>query len=98
MIKIIVGYKVKAGQDIQPILLKLRSNAMQYPGYVGAENLISDKDSSIIAMVKTWQQAENWKAWEKSRIRKDLLQEIRPLLEEEPKVTTYRIMPTTHWG
>ena len=47
MIKVVTGHKVKEGADIQPILLKLRSHAMQYPGYVSAENLLGEKDSSI---------------------------------------------------
>ena len=44
MIKVIVGYRVKAGKDIRPLLLKLRMNAMQYPGFVGAENLTHRRD------------------------------------------------------
>jgi len=94
MIKVIVGYKLKKGADIQPILLKLRSHAMTYPGFVGAENLLSGKDSSIVAMVSTWERIENWKVWEISKIRQDILREAETLLVEEPRVIVYRIMPT----
>jgi antibiotic biosynthesis monooxygenase (ABM) superfamily enzyme len=98
MIKVIIGYKVKPGKNIQPMLMSLRANAMQFPGYIGSENLISDQDSTIIAMIKTWQHVENWRAWEKSRVRTELIQKIRPFLQEEPQVTTYQIMPTIEWG
>ena len=54
MIKVINGYKLKQGADLQPVLLKLREHAMSYPGYVGAENLVSDKDPSIVAIITTW--------------------------------------------
>ncbi len=94
MIKVIVGYKVKKGADIQPVFLKLRSNAMQYPGFVGAENLISQQDSSIVAMLSTWERVENWRLWEDSRIRQEIMREAEPLLDEELRVAIYRIMPT----
>jgi len=97
MIKVVVGHKVKKGADIQPILLKLRSHAMQYPGYVSAENLLGEKDISIVVLIITWEKAENWKLWEKSKIRAELYRQAETLLEEEPKITTYRIVPTQRW-
>ena len=97
MIKVIVGYKLKRGADIQPILLKLVSHAMQYPGFVSAENLLSEKDNSIIAVVKTWDKLEDWRAWEKSKIRQGILREAGALLVEEPKVTVYMMMPRARW-
>ena len=97
MIKVIIGYKLKEGADIQPILLKLRSHAMQYPGFIGAENLLSERDSSIVATVSTWEKVEDWRIWEKSKIRQELLRQAESLLVEEPKVTIYRTMPTASW-
>lgn len=97
MIKVIIGYKLKEGADIQPILLKFRSHAMQYPGFIGAENLLSAKDSSIVATVSTWEKVEDWRIWEKSKIRQELLRQTERLLVEEPKVTIYRTMPTARW-
>ena len=96
MIKVIEGYKVKPDADIQPIFLKLRSNAMQYPGFIGAENMVGEKDTSIAVFVSTWNAGENWRLWEKSRIRTELYQEAEQLSVEEPKVNIYRIVPT-HW-
>jgi antibiotic biosynthesis monooxygenase (ABM) superfamily enzyme len=97
MIKVIVGYKVRKGEDIQPILLKLRSHAMQYPGFMSAENLCSEEDNSIVAVINTWERVEDWKTWEKSTIRQELLREAEALLEEKPKITIYRLMPTVRW-
>jgi len=39
MIKGVIGYKVLSYKDIEPILMQLRSHAMQYSGFVSAENL-----------------------------------------------------------
>jgi len=97
MIKVIVGYRVKKGEDIKPLLLQLRMNAMQYPGFVGAENLTHRRDSSIILAISTWDSAENWRAWEQSKVRAELLAEIKPLVEDQTRVEIYDIIPTKKW-
>jgi heme-degrading monooxygenase HmoA len=96
MIKVIEGYKLKPGTDIQPIFLKLWSNAMQQPGFIGAENMVGEKDIFIVVFVSTWSTVDNWKLWEKSRMRMELYWEAEKLSVEEPKVNIYRIVPT-HW-
>jgi heme-degrading monooxygenase HmoA len=95
MIKVITGYRVKEGADIKPLLLKNRMDAMQYPGFVGAENLISRRDSSIILVISTWERPENWIAWHKSKMKAELLKEIEPLVEDETRVEVYDVIPTT---
>ena len=97
MIRVMIGYKVRNDADIEPILLKLRSYAMTYPGFVGAENLRNEKDWSIVAMIQTWDRMEDWLAWEPSTIRRSILNEAKPLLLEEPRITIYRILPATGW-
>jgi heme-degrading monooxygenase HmoA len=89
MIKGIVGCNVKKDKDIQPTLLKLRSHAMQYPGFRGVENIVSRKNVSIVAMVSTWDKLENWQTWEASSITQELLREAEPTLMETPRVTAY---------
>ena len=98
MIRVIVEHKVKKGGDIAPLLLELRAAAMQYPGYVSAENLLSAEDSSKIVVISTWQTLEDWRTWEKSRVRITLYQRAEALLVAEPGVEIYRIMPTHSWG
>lgn len=98
MIKVVIGHKVKEGADIQPLLLKLRSHAMQYPGYVGAENLLGEQDTSIVVLISTWEKVEDWRIWEKSKIRAELYQQAETILEEEPKVTVYRVVSAQRWA
>lgn len=97
MIKGIVGYKVSDYKDIEGVLMKLRSHAMQYPGFVSAENLVSEVDSTVVVMISTWQTIDNWKAWLKSRITQDLMRPDKERSKEKPRVTAYRTMPTADW-
>ena len=97
MIKVIIEHTVKKGRDISPLLLELRAAAIQYPGHVSAENLLNAEDSSKVVVVSTWQTLEDWKAWEKSRVRTTLYQRAEALLTAEPRVEIYRIMPAHSW-
>ena len=98
MIKVIVGYRLKVGVDIQPILIKLRSYAMTFSGFVSAENLVNAQDNTIFALMYTWENIENWKTWENTKIRKQILKEAEGMLREQPRVTIYRVVPTTGWA
>lgn len=94
MIKGIVGCKVRRDKDIQPLLLKLRSHALQYPGFKSVENLVNEENIAIVAMVSTWETLECWRLWEESKITQELLRQGETLLVEESRVTTYRMAPT----
>jgi len=97
MIKGIIGYKVLSYKDVEPILMQLRSHAMQYPGFVSAENLVSEEDSSIIMIISTWETIENWRTWVRSRRTQDLFQQAQAVVAEAARVTAYRTMPTVEW-
>ncbi|MFW6105458.1 MAG: antibiotic biosynthesis monooxygenase family protein [Chloroflexota bacterium] len=97
MVKGIIGYKVLRYKDVEPILMQLRSHAMQYPGFVNAENLVSEEDFSVVVMLSTWETVENWRAWVESRVTRDLLQQAKAVVMETARITTYRTMPTVEW-
>jgi len=98
VIKGIVGCKVRKDRDLEPILLKLKSHAAQYQGFKGMENLISEENASVVAMVSTWDSLEAWKSWAQSTITQELLRQAEALMMEEPRVTTYRMMmPAVRW-
>jgi heme-degrading monooxygenase HmoA len=98
MIKGIVGCKVRKDRDLEPILLKLKSHATQYQGFKGIENLVSEENASVVAILSTWETLEAWKLWAQSTITQELLRQAEALLVEEPRVTTYRtMMPAIRW-
>lgn len=97
MIKVIVGYELKKGADIQPILLRLRSYAMTFPGFISVEHIRSVKGTSISALLYNWDRIENWEAWESAKLRQQILQEADAYLVSKPRVTIYTVMPTSAW-
>lgn len=97
MVKVIVGYELKEGADIQAVLVKLRSYALTFPGFISAEHIRSVKDTSIVALLYNWERLENWEAWESSKISQQILQEAKEFLASDPRITVYTIMPTSAW-
>jgi heme-degrading monooxygenase HmoA len=97
MVKGIIGYKVLDYRNIEPLLMQLRSCAMQYPGFVDAEFLVSDGDHSIGVVISMWQTMENWRAWVGSKATQELLQRSRTVVMGTPRITTYTTMPTIEW-
>ena len=97
MVKIIVGYELQEGADIQGLLVKLRAYALTFPGFVSAEHIRGVENTSIVALLYNWERLENWQAWESSKISQQILQEARESLASEPRITIYTIMPTSAW-
>ena len=95
MIKVIVGYKAKNIWEIQPILHKLRTLALQYQGFIGFESLQGEKEKNMIVEITTWDNVYSWNLWESSTLRQDILKEANGLLDEDLKVAIYRMVPTT---
>jgi len=98
MIKVIEGYELKKGTDIQPLFLKLRSYALTFPGFISVEHIRSVKDTSISALLYNWQSRENWEAWEVSKLRQQIIQEeSEALFVSKPRITIYEVIPTSAW-
>ena len=97
MIKVIEGHKGKPGENMQSLFLKFRANAMQYPGFMSAENLVSQRNGSVVLFVSAWDTLENWRSWGKSSVRTELYQEAEQLSADEPRVSIFTLVPT-HWG
>ena len=93
MVKVIVGYRLKAGKDIHPMLMKLASHAITYPGFISVEYLMNIQDNSIIFAQYTWNKIEDWQLWENTNIRKKILQEADAILSEPPRVKAYSVLP-----
>jgi len=98
LIKVIEGYELKNGVNIQLVFLELRLSAMTFPGFISAEHIRSVKGSSIAALLYDWDRLEHWEAWESSKLKQQILQEIDTLSVSEPRITIYEVMPTSAWA
>ena len=96
MIRVIIERRLKEGkrEDLIPLLMKLRTEAIHHPGYITGETLVSTEDPSVITVLSTWRSLDDWKAWEKSEVRVKLYWQIEPLLQEKAKISIYQIMAT----
>ena len=94
MIRVIIERRLREGARLSSLLRELRTAAMSYPGYVSGETLVDTEDKSLVAVISTWHNLEDWKTWEKSETRARLYRQIEPLLEGKPKVRIFRIVAT----
>ena len=98
MIKGIIGYKVLDYKNVEPILMQLRSYAMQNPGFITAEFLVSEGDESVGVMISTWETMENWITWVGSKGTLALLRRSGTSVTGTPRITAYRTMPIVEWS
>lgn len=97
MVKGIIGYRVLDYRSVETILVHLRLSARRYPGFVGAELLVSDGDQCIGVMISTWQTIEDWRTWVESKATQGLLDRAEIAVAGKPRITTYTAMPTEEW-
>ncbi len=98
MIKGIIRYKVLDYKKVKPILMQLRSRAMQCPGFITDESMVSEGDESVGVLISQWETLENWKTWVGSKGTETLLRRARTSAMGAPTITAYRTMPTVQWS
>jgi len=96
MLRVIIERQLKTGkrEELMPLLKEMRAAALQQPGYVTGETLVSTEDPSILATLSTWRSMDDWKAWENSEIRDKLTEKFGRLLSKKAKTTVYQISAT----
>ncbi len=89
LIKVMIRRPIREGKerDAYVLLKKLRSSAMDHPGYVTGETLVSTDDPREIMVISAWERMEDWNSWKASAERKAL--EVR-LEEIQTEPTSYR--------
>jgi antibiotic biosynthesis monooxygenase (ABM) superfamily enzyme len=66
--KIIIKRRFVEGktQQVLALLNEIRSRAMQQPGYISGETLMTPDYSQNMAVIATWQTLEDWLAWKEN--------------------------------
>jgi len=90
-IKAIITRKVAKGRqrDLLPLLMELRTKAVNQKGYISGETLkgISDPDEFLV--ISTWRSLGDWKAWEDNPERREIQAKIDAILEEKTVAKAY---------
>jgi len=90
-VRIIIDRKVKKGkgQDFAKMLRELRAKAIPSKGYISGETLRARDDPHNYIVITTWQNVEDWKAWEKNPARKKIHSQIEKLMARPTKTKIY---------
>lgn len=84
MIKVIQERRCKPGneEELKKLLEELRSKALQRDGSYSFETLRSTDDPSVWLSIAAWTFVEEWKTWQNSPERREIISKIEPLLLE----------------
>ena len=90
-IKVIITRKVAAGRqrDLLPLLMELRTKAMNQKGYISGETLKGIGDPDEFLVISTWRSFDDWKAWEDNAERREIQAKIDAVLEEKTVAKAY---------
>ena len=82
MVKVVIERHCHRGKEteLSDLLTRLRLRAMRQPGYHSGETLIGAYDPSLWLVISTWSDAEQWKTWQNSPQRQEVLNKIETLL------------------
>jgi len=78
--------KVEKGVEL---LTDLRAKAMRQSGYVSGETLFSVDRPGTHLVVSTWESLHNWKTWESSQERTEILRKIEALLSSPSRTSVF---------
>ena len=69
-------------REMNGILHELRQLAINQPGYISGETMLSATQQGTTLVVSAWASVKDWKAYENSPQRKALLDKLEPVLAE----------------
>ena len=74
--------------DIQPLLIEMRSLAMAQRGYISGETLINEDDPEEYLVISSWTTKSRWNEWFENPERIEIQNRINELLGRK---TTYQV-------
>lgn len=90
-VRIIIDRKVRKGKesDFAKMLRDLRAKAISSKGYISGETLRAQNDPHNYIVITTWQNAEDWKTWERNPDRKKIHARIEKLMARPTRTKVY---------
>lgn len=95
MIRIVIERKISEGKldDYHNLIRQAKNKASNIPGFLSGEIYhVKDNQNHVIVMA-CWDNLEAWELWAESEQRHDLLDSMRPLLDDDEKVV---VLENTH--
>lgn len=71
-----------AWTEMNKVLRELRMLAMNQPGYISSETLLSASDRGTTLVSSAWSTVKHWKDYEDAPERRAVLQKLEPLLSQ----------------
>jgi heme-degrading monooxygenase HmoA len=91
MIRVVIERWLVGEDDraIQRTMRDLRREAIHRPGYVSGETLRDTADPRHLVALSTWRTREEWEEWATSDSRRQIEDQISPLLTEPERITVF---------
>ena len=90
-VKVLIERTVRPGYERQVLALlrELRSICLEQRGYLGGETLRLATNPSVVLVVSNWNGQGDWRAWERSSRRLEVMERIRPYLQAPPETRLF---------
>jgi heme-degrading monooxygenase HmoA len=90
-VKILIERKITPGREseVRELTSKLRSMAIEAPGYISGQTLRSVEDPTIHLVISTWRSIEDWNSWLATSQRRALQENMDFMLEHPPRIAIY---------
>lgn len=94
MVRVIIERRCRPDkeEELENLLIELRSKAMQQRGFISGETLKSVDDPMLWLVVSTWLDDDMWKAWENSPTRRDTMNKMEPLMFVPEKISIFNLI------
>lgn len=91
VVKVMIARQLQQGQTkaAYNILNQLRAAAMNQPGYISGETLLSHQNPRKLVVVSTWQDLKHWQDWRDNPERKVFEAQLDRLLEGPVEYEVY---------
>ena len=89
MIRVIIERYIKDGSfhDYLDLIRRARKQASSNEGFIAGELLQEKSNPNHAVIISSWEDFKSWDEWQASSNRQSVLQQMRPLLERDEKVT-----------
>jgi len=88
-VRVILEHNTTDTEKLIDIIRQLRNEAMTRPGYITGETLVDTDNPSKVLVISTWNNLDDWNAWDKCDTRVEITKGINSLLVEPYTVSIY---------